>query len=240
LTAQATQAWLTVGAGFLAAVLGLFKYFNYRSKRDRIAAVGASFATTVESLASDNETRRMAAAVLLRRFFDRGTEQGTAGTPYSRETVEVIAALLREPQPERLQKVLADGLRYAVDLRRADLQRCNLRNAYLGLKKGDRRSLDLSYADLFEADCSGASLKGVTAVGAVFYRCTLTRTVFTDANLEEADFRAACLTDATFAGARLGGARFDGAKDLPAEIAHLLDGGAVAPPGTTVARAAQA
>ena len=38
----------------------------------------------------------------------------------------------------RLRKVLADGLRYARDLRGADLQRYNLRNAYLGWKQGDK------------------------------------------------------------------------------------------------------
>jgi Pentapeptide repeats (8 copies) len=219
LAAQAAQAWLTVGGAFLAAVIGVFKYFNYRSKRDRIAVVGASFSATVEALASDNETRRMAAAVLLRRFFDRKTEQGTAGTPYLSETVEVIAGLLREAHPERLQKVLADGLR----------------NAYLGMKKGDKKSLNLSQADLFEADCSGASLRGVTAVGAVFHRCTLVRTVLTDANLEGADFRAARLTRAQFTGAHIGGARFEGAEDIPTEVALLLDGDLVAPVGATVA-----
>lgn len=35
-----------------AAVLGLFKYFNYRSKRDRLAEVGASFVRTVVRRAS--------------------------------------------------------------------------------------------------------------------------------------------------------------------------------------------
>ena len=108
-------------AGALAAVLGILKYFNYKTKRDRRAAVGTAFASTVEALASDNETKRMAAAVLLRRFFDRGTEQGEAGTPYLQETIEVIAGMLRETQPERLQKVLADGLRYARNLTGADL-----------------------------------------------------------------------------------------------------------------------
>lgn len=82
MSAAMIQAWTGVLAGLLAAVLGLFKYFNYKSKRDRKAAVGASFSATVDALASENDTRRMAAAVLLRRFFDPRTEQGEAGTPY--------------------------------------------------------------------------------------------------------------------------------------------------------------
>jgi uncharacterized protein YjbI with pentapeptide repeats len=234
LTAAAVQAWLAAGAAFLTAVLGIFKYFNYRNRRDRVAAVGSSFSATVEALASDSETKRMAGAVLLRRFFDRQTEQGEAGAPYSREAVEVIAGLLRSQPAERLQKVLADGLRYAADLQRMDLQRCDLRNAYLGRKEGDKGVLNLSRADLFEAICDGASLRGVDAADAVFYRASLVNTVFVGANLVGADFREAHLAGAKFAGAQIGGARFEGARDVPGVVAELLDDQFVAPLRTTV------
>ncbi len=220
--AQAVQAWVAGVGAVLAALLGLFKYVNYKSKRDRKAAVGATFAATVDALASESETRRMAAAVLLRRFFDPSTEQGEVGTPYMKETVEVIAGLLREPQSGTMQKVLADGLRYARDLAGTDLQRCNLANAYLGRKKGDRWRLNMSRADLFEADCSGASFRDVVAEEAVFYRATLAGTVFTGADLRRADFRAADLSGATFSGAQIEGARFDGATSVPADLADAL------------------
>jgi hypothetical protein len=233
MSATAIQAWLAAAAGLLAAILGLVKYFDYKSKRDRMATVGAAFAATVESLASDSDVKRMAAAVLLRRFFDRNTEQGEAGAPYLKETVEVIAGMLRVPQTEGLQKVLADGLRYAHDLTLADLQGCNLQNSYLGTKSGDKRRLILSNADLFEADCSNASFREVIAVGAVFYRAKLKNTVLIGADLQKADFRKACLSgakfnDATlsnakFDGARIDGAQFGGAKDIPPEVAWLLD-----------------
>jgi hypothetical protein len=227
LSAAAVQGWVlavtaTLGP-LLGLLLGLFKYFNYKTKRDRRAAVGAFFSATVEALASDNEVRRMVAAVLLRRFFDQKTEQGEVGTPYREETIEVIAGMIRETQPERLQKVLADGLRYARDLRGADLQRCKLRNSYLGRKGGDEFSVDLSNADLYEADCSGASFKAAIAVGTIFYRATLERTVFTEANLEGADFRSTKLSGAKFDGARISGAMFEGAEGIPVEVARLLD-----------------
>lgn len=45
MSATSVQAWIAVVAALLTAILGLFKYFNYRSERDRRAAVGASFAT---------------------------------------------------------------------------------------------------------------------------------------------------------------------------------------------------
>jgi hypothetical protein len=228
MTADVAQAWIAVGGAFLAAALGLFKYFNYKSTRDRRAAVGESFNATIEALASPSETKQMAAAVLLRRFFIRGTEQGTAGTPYAREAVEVIAGLLREHQTERLQKVLADGLHYARDLRRADLQRCCLRRAYLGRKRGDKDVVDLSHADLFEADCTEASLREVKAVEATFYRATLVDTVLAGADLTRADFRSAVLTGADFSGATISGARFQGAQDIPETVARYLDAEMVA------------
>jgi hypothetical protein len=74
--------WVTIVGGILTALLGILKYFNYRSKRDVRAAVGTSFASTVDRIASENDTVRMTGAVLLRRFFDEKAEQGAAGTPY--------------------------------------------------------------------------------------------------------------------------------------------------------------
>jgi hypothetical protein len=71
--------------------------------------VGQAFNSTVEGLSSDAEAKKLAAAILLRRFFDKGTEQGAARTPYEHEAVAVIAALLRNTPTGELQKLLADG-----------------------------------------------------------------------------------------------------------------------------------
>ena len=98
--------------------------------------------------------------------------------------------MLREPQPARLQKVLADSLRYAVDLQNSDLQNCDLSNGYLGQRR-DTSSLDISGADLFEATCVRTSFKNVTAVDTVFYRSNLERAVFKMADCRRADFREA-------------------------------------------------
>src|SRR5262249_24728288 len=70
---------LTTTAGLLAAVLGIIKYFSYRTKRDRIAAVGTAFEAVVEALASADDVKRMAAAIRLRRFFDPRGELATSG-----------------------------------------------------------------------------------------------------------------------------------------------------------------
>ncbi|OBF37249.1 hypothetical protein A5724_11870 [Mycobacterium sp. ACS1612] len=219
----------------LTAVASVLSYFNYKSKRDRIASVGNSFASTVDALSTDNEVKRMAAAVLLRRFFDRTSEQGVRGAaPYRKEAVEVIAGMLREPQPQRLQKVLADGLRYAVNLRNSDLQNCDLSNAYLGQKAGDDSSLDMSHADLFKAICVRTSFKKVKAVETVFYGANLERAVFTDADCQKADFREAELSRAVFTGAQIGGAKFKGALNIPAAVSRLLDDDGVAAPQSVV------
>ena len=220
---EAVQGWVAVAGGFIAAVLGLLKYFNYRTKRDRRAAVGASFALTIDALASENGTSRMAGAVLLRRFFDSQTEQGAAGRPYVREAIEVMAGMLREVQPPRVQKVLADGLRYARDLQEADLQNCDLKNAYIGKKAGDRWAVNLSRADLFGAVCTRASFKEVTARETVFLECVLEKAVFTGVDCRNADFRRAKLSGARFEDALIGGARFEGAEAIPEEVAALLD-----------------
>jgi len=238
LSAESVQGWIAAVVGLLTALVAIFKYFNYRNRRDRRAAIGESFTHTVDALASGNETQQMAAAVLLRRFFDARTEQGGVGRPYYRETVEVIAGMLREAQSERLQKVLADGLRYARNLRRADLQKCDLHKAYLGTKVGDKLVLDLTGADLYRSDCSGASLRGVLAVTTVFYRANLEGTVFEGADLQGADFRMAQLKGSKFAGAKIGGARFAGAQNLPDEITQLLDESFAAVPAAVVPGAA--
>lgn len=227
LSPETVQGWVAVVGGLAAAVFGLFKYFNYRSRRDRLAEVGASFASTVEALASDNATSRMAGAVLLRRFFDRRTEQGALGRPYVKEATELMAGMLREEQPPRLQKVLADGLRYARDLQDSDLQNCDLSNAYLGKKAGDAAAVDLSRADLYGARCDNASFKAVIACEAVFLEAHLRKAVFVGADCRNADFRWAVLDGAKFEGARIGGARFEGAEGVPDEVAALLDDGLV-------------
>jgi uncharacterized protein YjbI with pentapeptide repeats len=229
ITSADLQGWIALVGGFFTAVLALLKYFDFRSKRERAAASGAAFAATVEALASDVEVRQLAGAILLRRFFDRGTEQGGKDAPYAKEAVGVMAAILRDTPAGTLQKLLADGLAFAPTLVDVDLQGCNLQHAYLG-ERPDREP-DFSRADFFEADLSGASLQKATARSAVFYRATLRGTVLREAKLEGADFREAELEGANFSDAKLAGARFDNAKNVPAEIEQLIgDDGRISSP----------
>jgi hypothetical protein len=226
-TAQ-VQTWIAVVGGLATAILGILKYFDFRTRRERATIVGQAFAATVDALASKDSARQLAGAILLRRFFDRETEQGEGNAPYEKDAVAVIAALLRDAPAGNLQKLLADGLAYAPSLQHADLQRCNLQEAYLGVRPD--RSVDLSRADFFEANLTSASLKGAKAQGTVFFQAVLHDTVLSESDLTEADFRGADLRGARFEGARLSGVRFDGAKNIPPEVSELLDDDGCVPP----------
>lgn len=235
MTTGEIQIWVGIIGSLVTISASVLGVLNFQRRRDRAAVVGAAFKDVVDSLASDNATLRMAAAILLRRFFDTRSEQGAAGLSYASEALAVIAGLLRESNTGPLQKVLADGLRYAPSLSRADLQGCNLTNAYLGRKVGDKTVVDLTNADLFGANLKEASLKGVNAAGAVFFGASLVNTVLSGADLTGADFRNADLTKADFRKAELRGAKFDGAdmegaqfsgaRDVPAEVVGQLDSG---------------
>ena len=134
----------TAFAGLLGAVLGVLRYFNYRTNRDKQAAVGQAFEAVVRGLGTTDTVQRLASAILLRRFFDRTSEyavrvRGSSHGPYEREAINVIAGVLRQEPTGDVQKLLADGLAYAPTLERADLQRTNLRDAYLS--RGDDLTL---------------------------------------------------------------------------------------------------
>jgi len=234
MSASEAQTWLAVVGGLITAIVALLGFFNYRTRRDYFATVGEAFSSTVDSLSDDKLTKQIAAAVLLRRFFDPHTEQGRRGLAYKSEAVNVIAGMLREDHDARLQKALADGLRYARVLTNADLQQCNLASAYLGKKLGDDWVLDLSDADLYDAKLDGASLKEVIAERTVFYLASLKGTVFERATLAGADFRGAELAGAKFAGAFIEQAKFGGAHNIPDEVATFLDERSVARLGARV------
>jgi uncharacterized protein YjbI with pentapeptide repeats len=234
MTASALQAWVGVVGALLAGFLGILKYFNYRTHRDRISLVGQAFNSTVEGLSSDAEAKKLAAAILLRRFFDEGTEQGAAGTPYEREAVAVIAALLRNTETGELQKLLADGLAYASSLQGTDLQECNLSRAYLGQRprstvthgslrllsaerwarspiatiRGSRPVDPLTSMpiDLSKADLFGANLTGASLRGGI-----ARNTIFYTAVAQGTVFEGAHLEGADFRQADLKDARFAGA-----------------------------
>ena len=215
---------LTAVGGLLVTVFG---YIGYQNRRARLTAIQQVFNDAIDSLAADDEKRRLAGAILLRRFFDERSELGLRTlmpfgrrAPYAFEAVSVIAAVLRDLEGGNFQKLLADGLAYAPDLKGADLQKTNLQNAYLVPR---REGASLERADFYRADLSGASLKSASARGAVFYQARLSHAVFKDADLRSANFYQADLSGARFDGAILTGAGFEGARSVPQEVLSYLN-----------------
>lgn len=225
----------TACVGLVTAIVAITKYFNYRSKQDEQRLlegdqrlVKQSFDTVIASLRSKSLIERMAGAIILRRFYDSNTEMGTGGNAlYWKVAVGVTAAILRDQKTSNFQKVLADGLAFAPNLIRADLQNANLQFAYLGSRKPgpDEKEVvtDLRYADFYRADLSRASLKGANAERAVFYQARLHNAILSKANLTGANFFEADIKGASFKDAILYGANFSGARNIPAGFEDKLD-----------------
>ncbi len=215
---------VSAAVGVAAAAIALWRYLRGRSKKEQIAQIGISFRDIVSKLSSDDEIERLAAAILIRRFFRPSSEYGVGfrELPYAEESVDVISALLRKTEEGEFQKALADGLRYAPSLKGCDFQSVNLSHAYLG-DRGDGRTVDISEADFFKAKLQGTSLRGAAAIRTVFYEAFLKQTVFDNADLQNADFRRANLENASFRNANLAGCRFDGASLVGAVFTGAID-----------------
>jgi hypothetical protein len=235
-------ATATAITGLVAGLLGVLRYFDYKTKKDRLAAVGDAFAEVVHGLNAPDEIERLAHAILLRRFFDPRSEFTVRGLvhrkmPYANAAVDVIAATLRTAPTGNMQKLLADGLAYAPSLVDVDLQRTNVRYAYLGVKdaagrpSAERTLPSMERTDFFRADLTGASFRRADLRRAVFYEANLTDVVLTGADLRAANFRCADLAGVRLDGALLDGADFSDARHVPPGISdHLDDGKFTCPP----------
>jgi hypothetical protein len=219
-----TDSLISTAAAVIGVVIAILGALGYQNRRAKLSAIRAAFNDVVGSLASADNRQQLAAAVLLRRFFDEDSELAVRGirgrrVPYAEEALSVMTAVLRGLPSGELQKLLADGLAYAPTLEKADLQRTNLQGAYLS----ERSHGTLNGADFYRADLSGGSLKNATAIEAVFYQARLRGTVCKNADLRRATFFQSDVTGANFQAARLEGASFEGAIGVPAEIAQFLD-----------------
>ena len=198
----------------LIAVSTFLIYLKSTWLRESKKAVGTAFRETVTGLSSRSLEVRMASAILLRRFFDKESELGLGGTPFAKESVQVIAAVLKTLQSNDFQKILADGLRHAPVscTQNGDFQRANLSKAYLGAEDAEASSaINMEKADFYQANLSGASFRNAKLSGAKFYEALLLKTVFRKADLQNANFGFATLQDTDFRGANLRGAKFDDA-----------------------------
>jgi hypothetical protein len=230
-------ALLTAMAGLIAASVGVLNYFNYRTKKARIATVGTAFEAVVEALASTNDVRRMAAAIRLRRFFDARAELATGGVATWLRRVRRGSSRRNPPRgghpADADRSLTSDELPYAADainvivaiLRTVppgDFQKL-LADALthapkallirVDLQRANLQNawlgeIDLPAADFYRADLSNASFKDGGVERAQFYEARLARTRFTRSRLANANFFGADLTRADFGSANLHEASF--------------------------------
>lgn len=192
------------------------KYLKMHFQKGKVDSIKSAFESIVNKLGSENEAEKYASAILLRRFFDPKSELGVGKTPYAKESIDVIASLLRKEKRGDFQKILADNLKYAPSLQGTDLQRTNLQNAYLS-------NANLTSADFFNADLSFASLKKCDSQHAVFYQARLQETVLSEGDFRDANFMESDLKGIKFKGAKFEGANFTDARNIPYLIRSKLD-----------------
>lgn len=136
------------------------------------------------------------------------------------EAVNVISSLLKVLPSGVLQKTLGDGLAYAKDLDKVDLQSTNLQNLYLGRK--DDIHISMAETDMFMADISYATLNKIDGHGAVFFNAILYHTQIKNCDFTNANFVGADLSNVYFKGTTLFGADFSKATNLPIEFEGKL------------------
>lgn len=212
------------------AILGVFSAIAYgivnaihhlRTGRERKKeAFLKSFDTLVAQLTSDNKTAQLSAAILLRRYFKDTKKKEHADLKI--ETINVISSLLKTLPTSVFQKTLADGLAYAVDLSKCDLQKTNLQDVLLDNKY---QQVIMNETDLFLADLSYANLEGITAHGIIFYRAILFCARIKNCDFTNANFRGADLSGISFKNCILKGADFTDALNVPPAISQALADG---------------
>ncbi len=197
-----------------------------------------SFEITTKGLYSNNQTERIASAILLRRYLNKTNREGKNSISYKAEALNVIASLLKIEKCSEFQKTLADSLSYAYDMKALDLQYANIQNASIkpSLKflakdlplfcrnNEANFKIHMNSADLFMADLSYSTICRVDFTEAVFYGANLHGASFKGCDFTKANFKDAYLKDVSFdEGCVLQGACFKGASGAPKEIIKFID-----------------
>ena len=207
--------------GLVAAVVyGVLKFVSDFFQRESIKRENyyKSFDTVVAQLSSDVKTSQLSAAILMRRYFKELGNKKRADLHL--EAINVISSLLKVLPTGVFQKTLGDGLAYAVNLSKVDLQNTNLQNLYLG-RKDDTR-IQMQETDMFMADLSYANLDKIDGQGAVFMNSILYHASIKNCDFTNAYFYGADLSNAYFKNVILYGADFSKASNLPIEFQGKL------------------
>lgn len=202
-----------IGLIAIAAKYFISDYYGYKNLNTRKEEAKNSLNSIVTNLSAEDNTTKLSAAIMLRRFLDSKT---SVDFPYlKKETINVISSMLKILPTGVFQKTLADGLAYATDLSIVDLQRTNLQDTYLGRKDETRILLDNT--DLFLSDLSYALIEHVDGK-AIFYRSILFCAQIKNCDFSGATFRETDLTNACFKNVILKDADFTDAVNIPEAI----------------------
>ncbi len=222
--------------GALSAAL---TFFGIKSKATEKDELRTSLNKITRQLSSSSSTLKVSAAIEIRRFFNEYNI--VKHNEYVIEAINIISSLLKILPTGVFQKTLADGIAYAKNLSKVDLQKTNMQDAYLGTK--DNVAIILNETDLFLADLSYALIENAVGVETVFYQSMLFNARIKNSSFVKGNFRGADLsgsviknvdfTDADFTDANLFGvtfknvtlcnACFQGTKNLPKDISNNLD-----------------
>ena len=111
----------------------IYDYLGIKSKRVKVAEAKDSFDKIVGNLSSADNTTKLAAAIMLRRFLDGQNKRKR--TFLFQESVNVISSMLKVLPTGIFQKTLADGLAHAGNLARVDLQKTKLQDVFEAMHK---------------------------------------------------------------------------------------------------------
>lgn len=211
---------LAIVAVISAIVYGVLKFVrDIRNEKTREReAYQQTFDSLVAKLTSDNVDVQLSAAILLRRYFRETVEDDKKDL--HQETINVISSLLRVKPTGVLQKTLADGLGFATDLSKCDLQKTNLQDVLLDNKN---QEILMNETDLYLADLSFANLEGIKGHGIIFYNAILFYARIKNCDFTDANFRGADLNGVVFKSCILKGADFTDARNIPSFIKDNLD-----------------
>lgn len=203
-----------------AIIYGFLKYYHDKQKEDarKRESYQKSFEELVSQLNSDNESAQLSASILLRRYFSETADDDKKDL--HKETINVISSLLRIKPTGVFQKTLADGLGFATDLSKCDLQKTNLQDVLLDNKN---QEILMNETDLYLADLSFANLEGIKGHGIIFYDAILFYARIKNCDFTNGNFRGADLNGVVFKDCILKGADFTGAKKIPSFIEENLD-----------------
>ena len=209
---------LTIIAGTIVySILKFFRDIKDEKNKER-ATNQKSFELLVSRLTSDNMAAQLSAAILLRKYFKVTKEDRL--NDFRTETINVISSMLRILPTGVFQKTLADGLGFATDLSKCDLQKTNLQDVLLDNKNHE---ILMNETDLFLADLSIANLEGIKGHGIILYNAILFCTHLRNCDFTNADMRGADLSGIVIKECILKGADLTGARNIPSFIKDNLD-----------------